>query len=118
MVFATYRTLGRKFGCAKYEHRTSEPEWSAFDRVLSREIVRTALTCAAIIELLIHACDFQNAYLQVSSAEKHYVICGTEFRLENVGKHAIIVRTLYGGKSSGADYWSHVRSAMEEMGFS
>ncbi len=37
---------------------------------------------------------------------------------ENVGKIAVIgVRALYGGKSAGADYWRHVRCAMEEMGF-
>ena len=47
--------------------------------------------------------------------KKHYIICGPEFGLENVGKLAIIVRALYGGKSAGADYWRHVRSAMEEM---
>ena len=63
------------------------------------------------------ACDIQNAYLQAPSSEKHYVVCGPEFGLENVGKYAIIVRALYGGKSAGADYWRHVRSAMEEMGF-
>ena len=27
------------------------------------------------------------------------------------------MRALYGGKSAGADYWRHVRKAMEEMGF-
>ena len=45
------------------------------------------------------------------------MICEPEFGLENVGKKAIIVRALYGGKSAGADYWRHVRAAMEEMGF-
>ena len=59
----------------------------------------------------------QNACLQAPSSEKHYVVCGPEFGLENVGRHAIIVRASCGGKSSGADYWRHVRSAMEEMGF-
>ena len=49
--------------------------------------------------------------------KKHYVVSGPEFGLENVGKHAIIVRAFYGGKSFGANYWRHVRSTMEEMGF-
>jgi len=30
----------------------------------------------------------------------------------------VIIRALYGGKSAGADYWRHVRTAMDEMGFS
>ena len=55
--------------------------------------------------------------IQTPSSEKHYIICGPEFGLENVGKRAIIIRALYGGKSAGADYWKHVRSAMTEMNF-
>ena len=41
-----------------------------------------------------------------------------EFGLENVGKHTIIVSAIYESKSSGADYWRHVYSTMEKMGFS
>ena len=77
-----------------------------------------ALTYDALNDTPICACDIQNAYLQDPYSEKHYAICGPEFNLENVGKHAIIVRALYGGKSAGADCWRHVHSAMEEMGFS
>ena len=61
--------------------------------------------------------DIQNAYLQAPSSEKHYIICGEEFGLENVGKRAIIVRVLYGGKSAGANYWRHVRQAIESLEF-
>ena len=57
----------------------------------------------------------KNAYLQAPSSEKNYVICGPEFGLENIGKRALIIRALYGGKSAGADYWHHVRAAMIEM---
>jgi hypothetical protein len=49
--------------------------------------------------------------------EKHYIICGEEFGLENVGKRAIIVRALYGGKAAGRDFWHHLRSCMEHLGF-
>ena len=55
--------------------------------------------------------------MQAPSSEKHYIICGPEFGEENVGKRAKIIRALYGGKSAGADYWRHVRRAMEEMKF-
>lgn len=69
--------------------------------------------------LPVFGADIQNAYLQAPTTEKHYIICGPEFGLENEGKKAIIVRALYGGKSVGADYWCpHVRKAMHEMGFS
>ena len=45
------------------------------------------------------------------------MICGPEFGVENVDKVAIIVRALYGGKTSGADFWHHLRSCMEFLGF-
>ena len=117
LVFDVRMTLERKARWVKDGHKTPEPEWSTFAGVVSRESVRIALTYAALNGLPVCACDIQNAYLQAPSSEKHYVVCGPEFGLENVGKYAIIVRALYGGKSAGADYWRHVRSAMEEMGF-
>ena len=34
-----------------------------------------------------------------------------------MGRQSLIIRALYGGNSYVADYWLHVRSDMEEMGF-
>ena len=58
------------------------------------------------------------AYKLSLSLEKCYVVSGQEFGLENVGKCAIIVCDVYGGRTSRADYWRHFRSSMEEIGFS
>ena len=79
--------------------------------------MRIALTYATVNSLNVCACDIQNTYLQCPTSEKHYIICGPEVGIENVGKRAKIVRALYGGKLAGSDYWRHVRSAMEESGF-
>ena len=49
--------------------------------------------------------------------KKHYIICGDEFPLEWQGRVAIIRRALYGGKCAGSDYWKHMRSCMEHLGF-
>jgi hypothetical protein len=117
MVFDVRMTLERKARWVKDGHRTPEPDNSTYAGVVSRESVRIALTYAALNNLDVCACDIQNAYLQSPSSEKHYIVCGPEFGLENVGKRAKIIRALYGGKSAGADYWRHVRSAMDEMGF-
>jgi hypothetical protein len=56
----------------------------------------------------VFAADVQNAYLQAPPSEKHYIICGKEFGLENEGQVAIIKRALYGGKAAGRDYWLHM----------
>ena len=117
LVFEVRMTLERKVRWVKDGHRTRDPENCTYAGVVSRESVRIALTSAALNGLPVCACDIQNAYLQAPTSEKHYVICGPEFGLENVGKTAIIVRALYGGKSAGADYWRHVRSAMTSMNF-
>ena len=79
--------------------------------------MRIALTYAALNGINVMAADIKNAYLQAPSSEKHYVICGAKFGLENVGKRALICRALYGGKSSGADFWKHLRTCMQHLGF-
>ena len=98
-------------------HKNPISEWSTFAGVVSRESVRIAFTYAAINGLPVCSADIQNAYLQAPASEKHYVICSPEFGLENIGKIAVIVLALYGGKSANADYWCHVRHAMTELGF-
>ena len=117
LVFDVRMTLERKARWVKDGHKTPEPEWSTYAGVVSRESVRIAFTYAALNSLPICAADIQNAYLQAPASEKHYIVCGPEFGIENQGRLAVIVRALYGGKSAGADYWRHVRSAMNELGF-
>ena len=85
--------------------------------VVERESIQISLTYASLNRLHVYGADIYNAYLQAPTTDKHYIICGPEFGLENVGKIAIIVRALYGGKSAGADYWNHVRKAMLSMKF-
>ena len=117
MVFDVRMILERKARWVKDGHWTPEPSWSTYAGVVSRESVRIGLTYAALNGLAVCGADIQNAYLQAPSSEKHFIICGAKIGCENVGKKALIVRALYGGKSAGADYWRHERKAMHEMGF-
>ena len=109
--------LTRKARWVKDGHRTPTPASSTYAGVVSRETVRIALTYAALNGINVATADIKNAYLQAPSSEKHYVICGEEFGLENVGKVAIITRALYGGKSAGSDFWKHLRTCMTHLGF-
>jgi len=61
--------------------------------------------------------DIRNSYLQASTSQKHYIICGEEFGLENAGKKALINSALYVGKCAGRDLWHHLQSCMEFLGF-
>ena len=107
----------RKARWVKDGHRTPDPTTSNYAGVVSRESVRIAFTYAALNGLDVFATDVQNAYLQAPTSEKHYIICGDEFGIEHRGKVAIITRALYGGKFAGRDYWKHMRSFMNELGF-
>ena len=117
IIFDVCVTLDRKARWVKDGHKTTEPSCSMYAGIVSCESIRIALTCSVLNNLPVFGSDIQNAYLQVPTIEKHCIICGPEFGLENVGKKALIVRALYGGKSAGAYYWRHIRYAMDKKGF-
>jgi len=116
-VFDVKMDFTRKARWVKDGHKHPDPETSSYAGVVSRESIRILLTYAALNGLDVMAADIRNAYLQAPTSDKHYIICGEEFGLENVGKRAKIVRALYGGKSSGRDFWVHLRECMEHLGF-
>ena len=117
LVFDVKMDLSRKARWVLDGHRSADPIGSTYAGVVSRDSVRIALTYAALNDIDVLADDIQNAYLQAPSSQKHYVICGAEFGLENVGKVALIRRALYGGKSSGRDFRNHLRECMFHLGF-
>ena len=98
-------------------HCTPDPDTNSYAGVVSRESIRILLTHAALHGVPVMASDVQNAYLQAPTSENHFVICGPEFGIENIGKKAIFTRVLYGGKVSGRDFWHHLRSCMKFLGF-
>ena len=116
MVFDVKMDFTRKARWVKNGYLHDPPKESTFAGVVSRETVRLCLTYAALCDLNVMCCDFQSAYLQAKSSEKHYIICGPEFG-EYEGCYALIKRALYGGKSSGSDYWKTMRSCMECLHF-
>eukprot|EP00957_Ditylum_brightwellii_P012729 962388-Ditylum_brightwellii.AAC.1 len=67
-------------------HKTPYPVGSMYAGAVSRESVRIAFAYAALNNIDVWAADIQNAYLQALSSQKHYIVYGAEFGLENVGK--------------------------------
>ena len=98
-------------------HKTPDLIGSTYAGVVSRESVHIALTYAALNDLDVFAADIWNAYLQASSSQKDYIICGPEFGVENIGQTALIHHALYGGKAAGRDFRNHLRSCMEFLNF-
>ena len=117
LVYDVKMDFTRKGRWVKDGHRTPNPETSSYAGVVSRESIRIMLTHAALHGVPTFAADVRNAYLQAPTSEKHYIVCGPEFGIENVGKKALITRALYGGKCAGRDFWHHLRSCMKFLGF-
>lgn len=97
-------------------HTTETPASLTYASVVSRDSIRIALTMAALNDLEVKAGDIQNAYLTAPCTEKIATVCGIEFG-ENQGQTAILVRALYGLKSSGAAFRNHLASCMKMLGY-
>jgi len=97
-------------------HLTDPPVESVYSSVVTRESVRIMFLIAALNDLDILGADVQNAYINARTDEKVYTTAGPEFG-ENAGRPAIIVRALYGLKSSGARWRDHFASILMQLGF-
>ena len=102
MVFDIKPDFTRKARLVAGGHMTDPPAAMTYASVVSRESVRIAFLVAALNNLDIMAADIGNAYLNARTREKIFIVCGKEFGDEFIGRKAIIVRALYGLKSSGA----------------
>lgn len=97
-------------------HTTEAPATLTYSSVVSRDSVRIALTIAALNDLQVLACDIQNAYLTAKCREKIYTIAGPEFGSER-GKIMLVVRALYGLKSSGAAFRAFLADTLYDSGY-
>ena len=97
-------------------HKTATPATITYSSVVSRDSVRIALTIAALNDLKILACDILNAYLTAPCREKFWCKAGPEFG-SDCGKTMIVVRALYGLKSSGAAFRSFLAEHLHDIGY-
>ena len=117
LIFDVKMDFTRKARFVLDGHKTEKSDISTYAGVVSRESIRIALTYASLNKLQVYAADIQNAYLQAPSSQKHYIECGAEFGKENIGRKALIKRTLYGGKTAGRDFHNHLRECMQHIHF-
>jgi len=117
MIFDVKSDLTRKARFVANGNETDEPKDSVYSSVVSRDSVRIAFTIAALNDLDVMAADIQNAYLNAPTTEKCYTTAGLEFGPDNVGRPVIIVRALYGMRSSGARFRDHMAATLRDGGF-
>jgi len=97
-------------------NETDAPSSLTYASVVSRESVRIALTIAALNDLEVKTGDIANAYLTAPPKEKVWIRLGPEFGSDE-GKRGVVVRALYGLKSAGASFRSHLATLMHELGY-
>ena len=97
-------------------HMTKPPASITYSSVVSRESVRIALMVAALNGMEVMTADIQNAYLHARCREKIWVLAGPEFGSEQ-GTIMIVVRALYGLKSSGAAFRAMLADRLYEIGY-
>ena len=80
---------------------TKPPASIAYSYVVVRDSIMLKFMLAALYDVDILAANVGNAYLNAPCRENIYCIAGPKFGSDE-GKTAIIIRALYGLKSSGA----------------
>ena len=110
--------IRRKARMVAEGHRTKTPAALTYSSVVSRDSVRIALTIAALNDLSVLACNIQNSYLTTKCQEK--VSTRTRAGSEsgsNAGKIMLVVRALYGLKSSGAAFRALLAETLYDLNY-
>ena len=111
--------LAKKARLVAGGHGNNVPSHATYSSVASRDSVRLGFMLAGQNDLDIMACDIGNAYLNAPNRERVHVIVGKElFGLENIGKRSVIIRALYGLKSTSAAGRHHFfETIMQHLGY-
>ena len=97
-------------------HLTAVPVESVYSSVVSLRCVRIVTFIAELNKLELWSTDIGNAYLESKTNEKVYIIAGPEFG-DRQGHLMIIIKALYGLRSSGARWHDRFHDVLLSMGF-
>jgi hypothetical protein len=104
--------------CVAGGHVTPDLDEDLYAGTVDLETVRIAFVAAVLMYLHVIAADVGSAYIQAYTIEKVYTIAGPEWApLGLVGVILIIIKALYGLKSSGAMWHLKLADNLREMGF-
>jgi hypothetical protein len=117
MIFDIKMDFTRKARFVAGGHLTDPPKETVYSSVVTRESVRIFFLICALNDLNVLSCDVQNAYLNATTKEKNWFVAGPEHGADNIGKPVLIVRALYGLRSSGAQWREHLANTLRSAGF-
>lgn len=117
LIFDVKMDLTRKARFVAGGHMTDPPTAMTYASVVSRDSVRLAFLLASLNNQDILTGDIGNAYLNAPTLEKVYYRAGLEWGEQMQGAICVIVRALYGLKSSAKAWRSHLCNTLKTMGF-
>jgi hypothetical protein len=117
MIFNVKMDFAHKARFVAGGHMTDPPASLTYSSVVSRDSIRIAFLLAALNDVDLFATDIGNAYLNAPAREKVYATASPEFGPELTGKAVLIVRALYGLKSSGAAWRAHLANTLQQLGY-
>ena len=88
-----------------------------YSGVIGMDTVRIGFALGDLNGLKCCAGDVGNAYLNSYTKEKIYLIAGPEFGPELAGKTLVIVKALYGLRTSAARFHEHLTDTLRKLGF-
>ena len=97
-------------------HMTETPKCMTYSSVVGRDTVRIALNIDALNNLQVKVGDLMSAYVTEPCSKKIWTVQGKYFGSDQ-GKKDIIVRALYGLKSSGAAFHAHLAACVRSIGY-
>jgi hypothetical protein len=117
IIFDIKMDFTRKARFVAGGHKTDPPSSLTYSSVVSRDSVRIAFLIAALNELDVLAADIGNAYINANVREKVYFIARDEFGQLRKGQRVVIIKALYGLKTSGAACRAHFAETLFAMGY-
>ena len=98
-------------------HKTDPAKEDVYSGVAGMETVRLGFILARLNGLHVCAGDVGNAFLYGLTREKVVITAGKEFPEELQGKRLIVVKALYGLKSSSARFHENLSAKLKKMGY-
>ena len=116
LIYAVKHDGRHKARCVADGHLTDVPLDSVYSGVVSLRGIRILIFLAELNGLETWGTDIGNAYLEAYTSELVYIIAGPEFG-EREGSTLIIVKALYGLRSSGLQWHMRFSAVMRKEGF-
>jgi Reverse transcriptase (RNA-dependent DNA polymerase) len=99
-------------------HLTNMPIDSIYSSVACLRGIQLVMFLAELNGLEFWSTDIGNACLESNTLEKIYIVGGKEFGCVGLEGHTlVIIKALYGLKSSGARWWEVLAGVLRQMGF-